>query len=334
MKKSRVIFLILAGLTIGMNCIGQAPTKEKIYTLQANESMVYGENCFYFSDQGKDIFMVIQGLDGYYTFDNGVRKGPFKEMTTNLIKSCSQPASRNCAIYEPTINSNEDIFSKYILTKDDGSGSINFNGKTYGPFAALLNFDVSEDKLKFAAVVVDQNMSKKLILSTGKTIPIDGMVQTMKFSPDGNLVLMRVGIDYQSPNFDPSKITVEQITAISILTSDGDRFGPFNSEKVTDYDIWFTKTTGNRWFLRNGDDLLLDGKPFMKMPESADRCDIWFSPDCKRYAVSNYEKVVFSDGASIPYPIQTTLFYKDGKAFLRCITLENEREINVYTKAL
>lgn len=332
MKNIGAFILFIIGVVTAINSYAQAPVKENLYTLKANESMVYGENCFFFSANGKDIFMVIKGDDGYYTIDNGVRKGPFKEMNEKLIKPCKQ-TEKGCAAYEPKGDSNEDI-TKYIMTNDDGTSSITFNGKTFGPFMAPQFFELSDDKTKFAAVVMEQDMSKKIIMSNGKTIKVDGMVSNIMFSPDGSLALFRVGFDFQSPNLDPTKITMEQASTFSIMTSDGVKFGPYNGEKVTDSDIWFSKSTGNHWFLRNGDDLLLDGKPFMKMPEYGSKCDLWFSNDCKRYAVSNYERVKFSDGSSIPYPIQTSIFYKDGKAYIRCITVENEKEINVYTKAL
>lgn len=333
MKSPNTILLIIIALTIAASGFAQSPTKENLYTLKPNESLVYGENCFNFSGQEKNVFIVIKGNDGFYTLENGVRKGPYKEMSDNLIKPCNQ-STNSCATYEPKGDANDDIYNKYVVSNEDGGISINFNGKTYGPFANLLFFQISEDRSKFVASVTDMSLSKKIILSSGKIIPLDGMVSSIKFSPDGSFAAIRVGFDYQSPNLDPSKLTMEQMASFFIVTTDGTKFGPFNGEKVTEYDIWFTRTTGNHWFLKNGDNLLLDGKPLMKMPENAGRCDLWFSPDCKRYAVSNYEKVKFSDNSSIPYPIQTSVFYKDGKAYIRCITVENESEINVYTKAL
>jgi hypothetical protein len=331
MKKANLIYTLT--LAISINSFAQAPTKENIYTLKDNESIVYGENCFSFSDQGRNIFIVIKGDDGYYTIDNGIRKGPFKEMNDNLIKPCNQSKS-NCAVYELEYHSEENIYDKYITTNEDGTFNINFSGKTFGPFAAIHSFQISSDKSKFVAAGIDKNLSKIIILSTGKTIPIEGLVQNISFSPNEDFFIAKVGFDFTNPNLDPSKINMEQMSAFSIMTSDGIKFGPFSSEKVTDSDIWFTKTTGNHWFLKNGDNLLLDGKTFIKMPEGVGRCDLWFSSDCKRYAISNYEKIKFSDGSTIPYPTETTLFFKEGKAYLRCITLENEHEINVYTKAL
>jgi len=330
MKK---ILFIISIASLVFNANAQQPTKENIYTLKPNESLVYGENCFYFSDQGKSIFFVLKANEGFYTVSNGVRKGPFKEMNDNLITPCKENNNSSCAAYEPNVDS-EDFYSKYVMANDDGSFTIKFNGKTYGPFANLLFFQTNENKSAFAASVTDMSLGKKLIFSNGKSFPIDGMVGSIKFSPDGSFALARVGFDYQSGNFDPSKINMEQITSFTIITSDGAKFGPFNGEKVTESDIWFTKTTGNHWFIRNDNNLLLDGKPFMKMPENSGRCDLWFSADCKRYAVAKYDNVRFSDNSTIPYPIQTSLFYKDGKAYLRCVTIENEKEINVYTKAL
>lgn len=329
MKKLNLLMYAVTFL-ITVNALAQAPTKENIYTLKANESIVYGENCFSFSDQGRNIFFVFKGNAGYSIYDNSAVKGPFKEMNDNLLKPCNQKIN-TCAFFE---QENADA-SSYTVANDDGTASISINGKTYGPFMGLLSFQISEDKSKFVAQVVEQNMSKKIISSSGKTMSIDGLASTILMSPDGSFFVMMVGFDYTQQNLDPTKITMEQMSSFNIITSDGIKFGPFNTDKVTASDVWFTRTTGNHWFLKNGDDLLLDGKPFIKMPESgAGRCDIWFSADCKRYAISNYEKVKFSDGSSIPYPIQTTLFYKDGKAYLRCVTLENDRELNVYTKAL
>ena len=333
MKRTSLLFIIIIIVSISIESHAQAPTKENIYTLQPNESIVYGENCFSYSDQGKNVFIVIKGGDGFYTLTNGVRKGPFKEMSDNLVKPCNQ-STNNCAAYDPSGDANDNIYNKYVVPSDDGEVNINFNGKTYGPFANLLFFQVSENKSKFIASVTDISLNKKLIISSGKTIPLEGMVSSVKFSPYGDFAIIKVGFDFMTPNLDPSKINSEQLNSFSVLTSEGTKFGPFNSDKITDSDIWFTKTTGNHWFIKNGEELLLDGKSFMKMPESSGRCDLWFSPDCKRYAISNYEKMKFSDNESIPYPIQTTLFYKDGKAYLRCVTIENEREINVYTKGL
>lgn len=331
MKKFFNITLSIIILGV-INAHSQVPQKENLYSLQSGESMVYGENCFNFSDNGKDIFIVIHGNDGYYTINNGVRKGPFKEMNENLLKPCEQN-NNNCSAFDPN-GSSDFSYDDYVKANDDGTFSINFKGKNYGTFTVLQAFELSSDKNSFVASAVTPDMSKELILSNGKTIKVDGLVSKIYFSPNGSMFIAKVGFDYTAQNIDPSKINMEQISSYTLLTSDGVKFGPFNGEKVTESDVWFTQTTGNHWFLRNGDDLLLDGKTFMKMPENANRCDLWFSSDCKRYAVTSYEKVKFSDNTVVPYPMITTLYYKEGKAYLRMITLENDNEINVYTKAL
>jgi len=332
MKK--VLNITLAIIALGViNAHSQAPSKENLYTLLSDETLVYSENCFSFTDNGKDIFIVVHGNNGYYTINNGVRKGPYKEMNESLLKPCNQN-NNSCSVFEPNGNSDGVSFDEYLKTNDDGTSSIIFKGKEYGPFMALQSFQFNSSKSIFIASAIEKDMSKKLIVSNGKTVPIDGMVSRVYFSPDGSQYLIKLGFDYTAQNIDPTKLNMDQMMSFTLLTSEGIKFGPFNGEKITESDIWFTQTTGNHWFLRNGDDLLLDGKPFMKMPENANRCDVWFSADCKRYAVTSYDKVRFSDNTIVPYPIITTLFYKDGKAYLRLITLENEKEINLYSKAL
>lgn len=333
MKNKNSIIAFIALLTFTTLSIAQAPQKEKVYTLQSGESLVYGENCFYLTDQGKDIFIVTRIDDNFFIVDNGVRKGPFSNLNDDMLKPCKHPSS-SCAVYDPEYDESENVYDKYVTANDDGSGVIKFNAKSYGPYLAIFQFEVSSDKSRFVAVVKDMNNKNIFISSFGKTFAIDGLPNSIKFSPDGSLAILRVGFDYSSPDFDPTSMSMDKLMEINFITSNGEKVGPFNGEKVGDSNIWFSRTTGNHWFIEDGEQLYLDGKPFMKRPESGVKCEIWFSHDCKRYAVSSYEKIQFSDGTFIPFPIHISPFMKDGKAYLKCVTFENEKEINVYTKAL
>ena len=68
--------------------------------------------------------------------------------------------------------------------------------------------------------------------------------------------------------------------------------------------------------------------------ESVPNNTIWLSPDGKRYAIISYDKITFSDGSSFTFPLLVKKSQKDGKIWLNWVSLENEKEIVLYSKPL
>lgn len=333
MKSKAPIITLFLTITFAISVFSQAPTKVKLYSLQPNESLVYGENCFPTTDNGKDLFVVTQSNSGYFIYENGTRKGPFKELSPEMIKNCNRP-EKPCALYNPQNNSEENMFEKFIVPQEDGHFVIKFNGKTFGPYFQVYDIQLNTDKSKFAATVSDLNRKKQVVLSVGKTVALNGLPNKMQLSPDGTVAIVQIGFDYDVENFDPSTINMETVSKINIVTTDGAKFGPLDSDSFRDYYIWFCKTTANHWIIQLDGKCLLDGKTALNIPSSANNCEIWLSPDGKRYAVSDYEKIQFSDNTSIAYPFEFSVTEKDGKLFFRCISIENDKDIYVCTKAL
>lgn len=333
MKTKTALFIIFLIIALTSSTSAQAPTKVKIYSLQPNESLVYGENCFPTTDNANELFLVTQLNGSYFIYENGKRRGPISKLSTDMIRSCTRN-EKGCGAYDPTSNNEENIFEKFLTQQDDGLAIINFNGKRFGPYFQVYDMQLSADKSKFAATVSDANKKKFVVMSIGKTISINGLPNKLYISPDGNLAIVRYGIDYDVDNFDVSKINMETAVQVNVITSDGAKFGPYNGDDFRDYYIWFCKTTPNHWIMRQGENYLLDGKTPLNIPTSAYNCDIWLTPDGKRYAYSNYEKIQFSDNTFIAYPFEFTVTEKDGKLFFRCISIENDRDIYVCTKTL
>ena len=333
MKTKVSTFTLLFTITFALSAFSQAPTKTKLYSLLPNESLVYGENCFPISNNGNDLFVVTQMNGNYFIYENGKRRGPISQLTTDMIKNCNRP-QKPCAVYDPQSNNEENLFDKFIVGQDDGSMLIKFNGKTFGPYKQVYDIQLSADKSKFAATVSDLNRKKMVVLSIGKIVPLNGLPNRMYISPDGTVALVRTGFDYDVDNFDPSTINMEAATQVNLVTTDGGKFGPYNGDDFRDYYVWFCKTTQNHWVIELSGKYLLDGKTPLNIPDGFSNCDIWLSPDGKRFAVSNYEKIQFSDNTSILSPIEFTVVEKDGKLIFNCITLENDRDISVCTKTL
>jgi len=333
MKNIHIVLAFYSMLTIAVNCPAQQPVREVLYSLQADESLVYNENCFYFTEKNKDIFIVTRKAENFFVIDNGVRKGPFERVPNEMLRSCKGEFV-SCAAHEPSLGIEDSDYNQHVIQNDDGSISIKFGAKTFGPYSSLLQLAFAENRSKIHAVVMGLDGKKLYINSSGKTLPLEGMPQSLIVSPDGNLALIKYGIDYDSQNFDPTRFTMEQLMQFHILTSEGLKFGPYDGNTVTDYDIWFCKTSGNHWYMKANNNLLGDGKILAKMPESTGRCDLWFNAEGNKFAIFTYERILFPDGTSIPYPMMINTFSKDGKTFLRCISLENGKDIVAYVKAL
>ncbi|MHC1705389.1 MAG: hypothetical protein AB9846_15895 [Tenuifilaceae bacterium] len=333
MKTKSIVFTVILTISFALFAYSQAPTKVKLYSLLPNESLVYGENCFPLTENASGLFLVTQSSQGYFIFENGKRRGPISQMSAEMIKNCDRP-QKSCAEYDSQNNGEENIFDKFIVAQDDGKFLIKFSGKTFGPYSQVYDIQLSKDKSKFAATVSDANRKKQVILSVGKTIALNGLPNRMYLSPDGTFAIVRYGFDFDVDNFDPSTINMETATQVNIITTDGAKFGPYNSDDFRDYYIWFCKTSPNHWIIKINGKYMLDGKTPLNIPEGLGNCDVWLSPDGKRFAYSNYEKIQFSDNTSIAYPFEYTVTEKEGKLFFRCISIENDRDIYVCTKTL
>ncbi len=326
--------LILIGIVATNTLVAQQPTGKAIYTLEPDEYIVYSESCINLTANANEIYLVTKQNDKFYVIDNGVKKGPFDELPEDMIRTCGNDYY-SCAIFEGNNTNDEDLYNQTVTQTDEGFVALNVKGKTYGPYLGIMDIQFSHETKNFFAVAMDQQNRFLLFSSvTGKTTLLKGAPQNLKISPDGTFAIITTTINFNAEDFDASAYSYEELMQFHINTSTGESFGPYNLDKVTDRDIWFTKTSGSNWFMRAQGKLYLNGQPLMTFPEMASTCDLWFSPDGKRVAISSYEKIVFPDKSTIPSPVHIIPIVKNGKTTLKIITLENEKNLVLYSRDL
>jgi hypothetical protein len=72
----------------------------------------------------------------------------------------------------------------------------------------------------------------------------------------------------------------------------------------------------------------------MMKVDSFDPCNFYPSPDGKTYALFDYANIVFSDGKKFPSPLDVFVFQEKGKTVFKWITLENNKDLVVYARAM
>jgi hypothetical protein len=78
----------------------------------------------------------------------------------------------------------------------------------------------------------------------------------------------------------------------------------------------------------------MNGNKFITLNENPDPCNLWISKDSKRYAVVSYDKILFNDGESYPYPLEIEYISENGKVYLSWVALENKINLILYKKEL
>jgi len=311
--------------------------RQVVASLEAGETIAYGENCFSLSAEQQSVFFVTRKDGKFYIHDKGQRQGPFDELSEGMLKSCGTAGMSDCAVYSPGDCSGDNGYDKYIK-QEYSSMNIVFKGKSFGPYLAVTQFNITCDEASFSAIVMTMDTKYLLINSDGRSVPIPGMPSEMISAVDGSNALVKYikGFDPSDPDFDPTKVDITMVMKPFVITLEGKEFGPYEAEQLGNENIYFCKSGGKHWFFHKDSEYFRDGVSFLKTPESVMPCDIWFNPDGK-YAFKEYEgneTPGFGEAWRIKNPLEIVYYQKAGKTWLKWVSLENAKDLVVYNRAL
>jgi hypothetical protein len=347
--KKVIAFIVLSVAVVSIFGQTQA-TKKVLLTLQPGETLQTSESCIELSYAANQLYVVTRKGDKLFVYEGGQRKGPFNANAVK-IKDCSGVSDYLCAIYN---HKQADALSEMVTYSETGKMALKFKGKTYGPYKMVTDVKVAEDKSWFYALVV--NDGKFLVVGSDvQTQPIDGNASKIMVSSNGKRYLVVCkegeGLDAAMMSMDMSKMSQEKLLELMkkqaeknekagppqtyVYTNGGKKFGPYPTAELSENNPAFNITGGENWYMIMDNVLYLNGvkiKQFSTDNVSLNTCNIWISPDGKRYAYTSYKNLVFSDGATFASPLKLDSEKKDGKTYLKWISLENGKDIVSYTK--
>ena len=309
-----------------------------------DEEILRPESTIEISAEAADVILVL-AKDGaknppFFVFRDGKKTGPYANVNDamNAAYAGRDRASgvrSDCAVYDPAAP--PDVQPE-LGSAAGGKQVVQFKGKTFGPFMIVLKASVTPDGAT-AFYIAGDNDKSWFGCSDGRVVSFGGMPEDMKFSPDGKngAVVVKGKLSLAEMN-DLSKLPPEKMAAAMkdldksfLYTIDGRSFGPFD-DNFGSSSFWYPKTSNDLYY-RVRNDVLRNGALLFKA-DSFDRCNFYPSPDGKSYAMFTYESIVFSDGQSYPSPLDVVVFPRAGRTVFRWITLENEKKIVAYERAM
>lgn len=349
-----------------------ALTAQKVLlTIAPNEDMLYAEsNLALFDMNGTLQVCTTDGQGNYYVYKNDKKSGPYNDVqkAVNQIDYPENDFSQDDPGDEPV---NEAFNEQWVNVDESGNLFLKAGNRKMGPFSNVKDLYFSPDKQRYFAVVskltADYSTTTKYeIISSdnaGITIPgepsdliTDGMVtiavvltKTEKKDAERASAMEHYNkkMEEISTKLGQEDLSIEEITKMGeeinalqesageasleyyIYTSKGQKMGPFNYATNPGFGV----NAGAKWHMVADGQLYIAGKAVKQIGE-VDLNGFWWSKNGSAYAYSSYDQLVFSDGASFPFPIQMKVVEEGGKTVLKWLALLDERKFVAYSKAL
>jgi hypothetical protein len=335
--------MVLAGLA--SSAPAQETTRKVLYSLEPGETIMRAESTIAIAATAADIVLVTtmakNNKGPFFVIRDRKRTGPFTGIKETMAaayagRTDTSQKSRDCASYTPPPPSEDSS----TTTESDPQGRqvVKFKGQTLGPHLLIFSTRTTPDGT-LAYITAGDNDKTWFECSDGRKVSFGGIPGEVKFSPDGkNAAVVCQGNSSMDEMKNMAKLPPEKLQAAFaeqekkyLYTIAGKKYGPFGSS-FDSRDVWFPKTSNDMYFHVN-DQLFRNGAPMMKV-DSFDPCQFYPTPDGKAYANLTYEKIVFSDGKTYPAPLDIVVFQDGGKTVFKWITLENNKDIVVYQRAI
>lgn len=347
-----LVLLVIISPAVLLNAQVDKVIKTKLFSIPAGEKPVYSECKLYMSSSGNSVSLVTNDINGkFYVYENGKRLGPIVDFKKIVQKPQDEQDILTSSVYVSERPTNQEGI---VITNDDGKMSIKSGAKTYGPYQLVLNAYTGDDGILTAAIVL-QDMKPNLLTQSGNLIILDAMPLYSNVSPSGKKVLI-VTVKEYTPSVDVlkqdlSKLSVTELQKLSkkmeeeknnapppqafIYFSDGKKMGPYPKDAFSSGNPAFCVTAGENWMMTIDNMLYVNGTLLANLGDEYTPLNtIWLSPDAKRFAIIAYDKISFNDGSSFQFPLLVKKSIKDGKIWLTWVSLENEKEIVLYSKPL
>lgn len=330
---STFILLICCVLSVK----SQQIERQVLLSLQDGENIIYGENCFSLSAD-KSVFTLLTRQESkYFIYENGQRKGPYSELNSDMLPACPDMTNKLCGTFDPDYCGGTDQRGKFVSYDQNYAMVINFHGKTFGPYMGVLQFMTTCDEQKFAAVVMTGENKILAVHSNGKSMEIEGTVSWMKLSADGNQAIFAYLKTLDPSKIDVNNINVEDFTKLTIVDLNGTKYGPFDSNEIRDSDFWFCKSGGSHWYVRQGEVIMRDGKTWKTFSSAPSTCDFWVNENGTAIGINDYGDALNKEVSGVFHmmnALDISVFIKNGKQWIKWISLENQKDLVVYQRPL
>lgn len=202
------------------------------------------------------------------------------------------------------------------------SRTIQFNGKTYGPFSQLSQFYLSVDNKNFYATTleIDQAMNytyKVITSAVGATIAISGVMPPMSCIASGD-------------NSEFAAVVANNEGQYRILTSRG---MTIEVPDITNFQGAWYSTIGSHLMILSKNNLSYDGHVIKTFEgnSSVDPCSLYVGADGKGVTSIKDNIISFADGDRFEYPLKIALIDSGGKMYFKWLALENQSVV-IYQK--
>lgn len=350
MRTKRCPLYALAVLA-ALACLGQPafaqgpPTATSVYTVEPDEEILRPESTIAISAEAADVILVLAKGKGqnppFFVFRDGKKTGPYAKLEDALEAAYagreeSQGRRHECAAYDP--DEPPDGARPMPDSAAGGKQVVKFKGKTFGPYLMILAARATPDGAT-AYYTASDNDKAWFGSSDGRIVSFGGIPVDFKFSPDGkNAAALVQGKLSMAEMSGLAKLPPEKLAAAMkdqeknyLCTIDGKVLGPFESSFGSS-SFWYPSSSSDLYY-RVGDDIFRNGARLFKAA-SFDKCNFYPSLDGRTYALSTYESIVFSDGRTYPSPLDIVIFPRGNRTVFRWITLENDKKLVVYERAM
>lgn len=315
----------------------QKADRKILLSLREGENLVYGENCFQLEALQTHYHLVTTMEGKFFVYTNGQRTGPFTELSDDQLPGCPGMGDQQCAVFDPGQCPNGNTMSKYVQYDENYQLVIRFNGKTFGPYMTVIQFVTTCDEKKFAAVALTLENKIVLIHSSGKILPCEGMVSWLKLSANGDQCLAACVKALDPTKMDAAAIDLNELSKFILMDLEGNTFGPFDSNTLSESDIWFCKSSGSHWFMKNGEALLRDGKSWKSFQTAPSPCSVWINEQGNRVIITDFGDDLnagLSEVSHVSNALEIKYTHVNGKPLLTWISLENQKDLVLYQMAL
>jgi hypothetical protein len=198
------------------------------------------------------------------------------------------------------------------------SMSINFNGKTFGPYKQIMQFFLTQDRKNFFAVLMEQGGTElryKVITSASSKI-----LTTPSMMPPRMILA--------APDYSEFAMFVGDVTGKLILVTSTDKTSPIGMGNLMG--AWYS-TSGNHIIYILDNQLYYDMQSIQTLESGTDACSLFVTSDGKGVSTIKNNKLSFADGDYYEFPLKTQLVNSGGKVYFKWLALE-DRELVVYQK--